>query len=166
MLNSVQLYMKGLLDGLVLPIPEAGTLTAVIAPPDVADPTDPMVYVWGATVNERRKASPRAKPGNPSSGGFKEILYKMDLWLFFPEAADDPLADSLFPVVIDAVAAVLRNTQIGVILTDPQTGAQSTVLVVGEDIAIDYAPARASADQRYLIYMARLIVDLKESIQA
>lgn len=162
----MQQYVKGLLDGLALPMAELGTLTAYIAPPTPGDQSEPLCYVWGAHAAEKRQTMPRAQPGNLASGGFKVTTHELQLWLYHAEPNDDPSADSLFPVVIDAVCKVLRNTAIQVTLTDSVTGEQSTLLEIGEDIEIGYEPARTLSDQRYMQYEALLVVPVREKVQA
>ncbi|MBT8160992.1 MULTISPECIES: hypothetical protein [Arthrobacter] len=165
-LNATQLYVKGLLDGLTLPIAELGTLEAHVSYPNPLDQVTPLCFIWGAMGDEKRHTMPRAQPGNLSTGGFKDTAYDIDLWIFHAELADDPNADSLFPVVIDAVRKVLRNTQLMAQLTDSVTGEKSTIKKIGENIKIDYMPARALEDQRMLQYECRMIVSVVEAIQA
>lgn len=165
-LNAIQSYVKGLLNGITLPFPQDPTLTAYIAPPIPGDEVAPLCYIWGSVVKEKRQTAPRAQPGNLSSGGFKLRSYNLDLWLYAAEASDDPSIDSLFPAVIDAVCRVLRNTQMQIQITDAATGETSTVQAIGEDFQIDYAPVRTLDDQRMSQYMARIIVDITERIQA
>ena len=165
-LNAVQQYVKGLLNGLALPMSELGPLTAYIAPPSPGDESEPICYIWGAHASEKRQTMPRAQPGNLGSGGFKVTTYELQVWIYHAEPNDDPSADSLFPVVIDAVRKVLRNAAIQVALTDSVTGEQSTLLEIGEDIEIGYEPARALSDQRYMQYEALLVVPVKEKVQA
>lgn len=165
-LNATQLYVKGLLDGLVLPIAELGALEAHVSYPNPLDQITPLCFIWGAIGLEDRHTMPRAQPGNLSSGGFKDTAYDIDLWLFHAELSDDPNADSLFPVVIDAVRRVLRNTQMMVKLTDSVTGETSTIKKIGERIKLDYMPMKALEDQRMVQYECRLIVSVVEAIQA
>lgn len=165
-LNSMQLYVKNLLDGAQLPL-NLGTLTAFITPPDPGEGTDPVVYVWGSIADERRQTMPRHKPGNYSTGGFKEINHVIDLWLVYCVYAEDELVDSLYPAVIDAVCAVLRDTGMPTpLIVDQITGQGSYIQAIGEHITWDYAPVHSLADQRMLRYTARITVDVLEIIQA
>jgi hypothetical protein len=166
-LNAVQTYVKSLIDGLQLPFAQEGTLTVHISPPNPGDDqTTPVAYVWGAIGHERRTAGPRASHGQLNTGGIKHSQWQAEVWLYYAEQADDPDADSLFPAVIDAVCAIFRNTPMPTPITDPTTQAQSTVLAIGEDISIDYAPVRALAEQGYIQYEARIMLTLIESFQS
>lgn len=165
-LNSVQTYLKGVLNGLALPF-GSPNLTAMITPPDPGDGMLPAVYIWGSTGEEARQTMPRAKPGLPSTGGFKVILYRVDCWLIWFGDAENANADSAFPAVIDVVTNQLRTTLMPVLnLVDPVTSGTSNLLAVGENIDVDYAPVHATEDQRYLCYTARVICEIKEQIQA
>lgn len=164
-LNAVQLYLKGILNGLALPS-DLGTLTAFITPPSPDYVSDPVIYIWGSTQVETRQTMPRAKPGQPATGGFKRIQHEVDAWLIWFGQADDTTADSQFPMVIDAVNAAVRNVLMPVSLTDPTTGAPYTILAVGEHIRTDYAPVHQVEDQRWYCYNARHIFSITELIQA
>jgi hypothetical protein len=164
-LNAVQQHMKGLLDQLVLPL-DMGILNAFITPPDPGDGTQAAVYIWGSTGDEKRQTMPRARPNLLSTGGFKVIVHSLDLWLIWFGSAEDPSADSQFPLVIDSVTKVLRNTLMPVDITDPDTGDLSSILAIGEDLKWDYAPVHSVEDERWLVYTARVIATIKEKLQA
>lgn len=165
-LNSMQQYVKGLLDGAQLPL-NLGTLQVFITPPDPGDGTEPTVYIWGSIANERRQSMPRHQPGSYSTGGFKLIDHAIDLWLTFCGYADDEMVDSQFPIVIDAVCAILRDTLMPKInVIDEVTGQLSDILSIGEKISWDYAPVRSLDDQRMLRFTSRIVLELTEKIQA
>jgi hypothetical protein len=168
-LNTVQTYLKGVLNGVIMPL-DLGTLDAVIAPPNPEDDVvNPMAYIWGSRGAERRESVPRAVPGDLSTGGWKILEHDVDIWLVWFGAADDQFADQQFPSVIDAVCAVLRNVAIldqTQHATDPVTGQQSDLLNVGENLSWEYAPVKAVADQRYLRYDAQIGVSITEYFQA
>lgn len=168
-LVTIQTYLKGVLNGVILP-QSLGTLEAVISPPNPNDDViNPMAYIWGGRGDESRKTVPRAQPRDLATGGHKTIDHDVDIWLVWFGAADDPQADFQFPSVIDAVCAVLRNvplldqTQSAV---DPVTGQQSDLLDVGERLSWEYAPVRAVADQRYFRYDAQISASIQEWFQA
>lgn len=167
-LNTVQHYLKGILDQTMLPL-DLGVLNAYIQPPNPGDGTEPGIYIWGSRGNEGRMTVPRAKPGNLATGGQKGIDHNVDTWLVWLGPANDPQQDVLFPAVVDTVMAVLRNTPIldgTQYAPDPVTGQLSQLLDVGERMEWEYSPVRAVADQRYLRYDARITVNITEIIQA
>lgn len=162
----MQLYVKGLLDGLVLPLGQ-GNLQAFITPPNPGDSLDPVVYIWGSRGEERRRSMPRAQPGFFSTGAFKFITHHLDLWLVWCGYSDDEQSDSAFPAVMEAVMAALRNTQMQVLnVIDEVTGATSDIAFIGEEIDYEYAPVQSLSAQQMLRYLARLSVKIVEKIQA
>jgi hypothetical protein len=164
-LNTIQTYVKSIINGAELPL-GLGVLQAFITPPDPGESLDPTIYIWGSVAHEKRQTMPRHQPGNYSSGGFKWIDHTLDLWLVFCAYADDNGVDSQFPAAIDAVMAILRDTQMQVPVFDPVTGMKSTIEMIGESMTWDYAPVHSLEDQRMLRYTARITVDVKELIQA
>lgn len=165
-LNAVQLHVKGLLDGLVLP-GDLGTLTAYITPPSPDYVDQPVIYIWGSTQQERRRTAPRSQHGNLSTGGFKQVTHRVDAWLLWFGQPDEPGVDNLFPLAIDAVNARIRNAPMPVLgLTDPITGAVSNIDSIGENIDTDYAPVHQLDDQTWYAYNARHTFEIVEKIQA
>jgi len=154
-LNSVQLLVKSTLDGLQFPITEQGTLTAYIAPPNPDNIDGPIVHIWGGVSDEKRRTMTRPV-------GNKSISYEIDLWIYFAEELDDSLSDSLFPVILDTIALKLRTMTMPLTITDPNTGVSSNIVSIGEDMKTDYAPARTNTNQSFMIYMARMVLDIDE----
>lgn len=167
---TVQSYLRGVLDGIPLPL-GAGALDAVITPPNPDDDAGAKAtaYIWGSHGVESRLTVPRAQHGNLATGGDKQTAHNVDVWLIWFGQAPAPNVDSQFPSIVDAVLAVLRNvpmldqTQHAV---DPVTGQLSNLLNVGENMSWEYAPVRATADQRILRYDAQITVEVIEIFQA
>jgi len=144
-INSVQLYAKGLLDGLPLPVAMGGpagaggdVLTALVTPPVVDYRTTPRAYIWGSTGYEDASTMP-----SPSS--FKKVTHKLDIWITcFASINDFAGQDSVFPSVLEAVMQKLRSTPKPVEgLLDTETGRTSDLLNFGQHLTWDYAPVRA-----------------------
>lgn len=167
-LNSVQLFVRDVLDQMLLPL-QLGNLAAYITPPDQGDGTVPGAYVWGSAGNESRRATPRAQPNNLPSGAWKCAEHHFDVWLIWIGTIEDPDVDMQFPIIIDAVMAKLRNTPLldmqGV-LTDPVNGAVSHLLNLGEDMSWVYSPVRALNDQRLRRYDGQITCTAEEWFQA
>jgi hypothetical protein len=155
-LNAVQLYVKQQLSGLQLPLTAQGQLQAFISPPNPNKIDQmPLCYIWGATTSE----APRAT-------GYQQVMYNVDLWLYWVDDADDQIADSNFPVIIDAVTSTLRalKTVTGTKFTDPQTGQQSDIISVGRKMKTDYYPVKSLNVETMMLYLARIIVQVEEWI--
>lgn len=167
-LNTVQLHLQSILDQQPLPF-QLGLLTAYIQPPNPGDGTNATAYVWGSRGSERRRTVPRADAGNLATGGDKTINHDCDVWLVWFGEADTPGAGVQFPVIVDATMAILRNTALiqgTQYVTDPVTGQTSQLLDIGERMTFEYAPVRATADQRWLRYDAQITVSVEEWFQA
>jgi hypothetical protein len=167
-LNTIHHYLKGLMDGTVVP-GTAGTIEAFIAPPDPETEPTPKVYIWGATGKEERQAGPRVpESGDLAQAGWKEFNHTVDLWLvwFSDEETDAPVMDYAFPAVVDILLKVLRESPDPVMVKDPLTGMDSELLDIGEEIDVEMYPPRAVSDQRTLRYDAKMQLKIMEVFQS
>lgn len=169
-LNSIQHYVQGLLDGLVVQdgIP---AMKAYITPPTVDTMDGPRAYVWGGRMRGRRQTAPRVgTPAAIDSGqsGFKRLDWTVDVFLNYEMNPDVPFAtlDSDFPLIIDAVLAKTWTTTMPTFITDPITGVESQVLAIGEDFDLEYPPERSPNTLRMLYYTARIGLEIYEAVQA
>jgi len=177
-LNSVQHYVQGLLDGLVIQdgIPP---LKAYITPPTVDTLDGPRAYVWGGRMRGRRQSGSRVgTPASINSGqsGYKRLDWTVDVFLSYEMNPDVPATDldSDFPLIIDAVMARTWTTAmpifidpLGVPAPNPVGGvAYSQILAIGEDFDLEYPPERAPNTLRMLYYTARLGLEIYEAVQA
>jgi len=167
-INTVQGYLQGALNGMTLPL-NLGTLAAYVLPPVPGDGGIPTAYIWGSRGVEDRLATPRAAHGAPTTGGTKELVHQVDVWLVWHGSTEHPQASLQFPAIVDAVLATLRNLPIldaQAHATDPATGALSQLMDCGESMGWEYGPAHATEDQRMLRFDAQITVTLHENIQA
>lgn len=170
-LASVLAYVKGILDGLPMPGPNAQNMAAYITPPDPnVEARPPTAYVWVPIGRESRNpeqggAIPRnTGPGTPA--GWKPIQHTIDVFIDWFQADDDPQADSIFPGIVDAVMLALRTSQDSASLTDPyDPNITSTLYDLGEEIEY-HTDFSALADQAYNRYQALLRCSCYELIQA
>lgn len=169
-LNSVQTYVKGLLDGLVIQdgIP---ALKAYITPPVLDTLDGPRAYVWGGRMRGRRQSAPRVgTPAALNSGqsGFKRLDWTVDVYLNYEMNPDVPAAtlDADFPLIIDAVLTKTWTTTMPLFITDPITGVQSQILQIGEEFDLEYPPEKAPSTLRMLYYTCRIGLDIYEAVQA
>lgn len=161
-LNSIQLYLQSILDG--LPIPgSTTTLEAQITPPVTQDLDGPIAFVWGGSMRTVRQTGPR---GNPGKAGFKHQQWDADVWLVYLTNPDDPELDQEFPLIVDAILAQLWSTPEPLFITDPTTGLNTQLLSVGEEYRLEYAQVHTPATLRMLYYTAHLTVSLYEAVNA
>lgn len=167
-LVSMQTYCRDLLDGTSMPLGLA-PLKAYITPPNPGVAEQPTLYIWDAEGEELRESMPRAKPGAAflTTGAFKFLQHKIEMYVTMVDYSDDVQVDSNFPACVDAVLAVLRNTQMPVLnRIDPVTGGVSDVTMIGERMRWRQGVPRSLQDQRMLWYVCWLQIDLVEKIQA
>ena len=158
-LNSVQLFVQGLLDGLAIP-GTTQTLEAYITPPTVDEMDSPKAYVWGGRLRGNRQSMPRGQ-------GFKRLNWSVDVWLAYETSPDSATVDQEFPLIVDAVMNAVWTTPMNdVFITDPTTGVRSQILAIGEDFDFEYPPERVPATMRMVYYAARLGLNVYEAVQA
>ena len=133
MLNSVQHYVKGLLDN--LPTLMTEPIKAYVQPPQLADAAGgPVAYVWGGRLNVSRQTAPRIR-------GQQNFNWDVSVAVTQAFDQDAPNLESAFPLVLDQIMATVATTPLqvkGVWLTDPDTGVQTQLLSIGEHFSLDY----------------------------
>jgi hypothetical protein len=166
-LNSTQLAIKGLLDGLVVP-GNKRTLEAYITPEDPRSEDNPAAYIWPTAGNEDRQAVPRvgADTLHPAQAGWKTLTHQLNIWLTWFNDESDPNADISFPAVVDVVMYTLRSTANPWVVSDPLTGLQSQLIDVGERMSYRLGGVRTTADQRWNRYDAELTLTIIEELQS
>jgi hypothetical protein len=160
-LNSVQQYVKGLLNGMTIPGPTgmpSTTLTAWVTPPVYENLNGPRAHVWGGRKRVTRQTAPRGP-------GFRHYAWTIDIYLVHLANPNDTGVDQAFPLLVDAVEAQLGSTPMGAFITDPTTGVKSQVLEIGEDWETDVSPIHTPASNRMLYYTARIGMDIYEAVQ-
>lgn len=175
MLNSLQLYVHSIIDGLVIPS-TTEPLQAYITPPNIEDLDGPRAYVWGGRLRGRRQTAPR---GGAGQAGFKRLDWVLDVYLSYLTTPDSADIDQQFPLIVDAIMAATWAVQMPLII-DSQgqriptgTGAtqilppgSSQILSIGEDFELEYPPERNPGNLRMLYYTCRLGLDIYEAVQA
>jgi len=173
-LASTMAYVKGLLDGTKCP-GQSRFIRAYVAPPDPeTNNREPHAYIWTSRGNERRATGPRgAAPANTrgqyvqtAPAGWKTLSHSIDIYLTWFDDNSDPQGDSTFPFVVDIVLAVLRTTQMPILITDPGTGQKSQLVTLGRDMSWEYMPIKATASQRMWRLDALITAPTEEWIQA
>ena len=167
-INSAQLYIMGLIDG--LPVNGGLSIEAHITPPDPeTDYTDPHAYVWpaeGEETRDPRKGGTIPRATSPGSfSGTKSIDHIMDIFLVWFAANDDPEADTWFPSMVDVIMGALRVAPTPAVVQDPYTNASSQMINVGERMSYKVAIS-AVADEAFNRYDALITVHMNELFNA
>src|SRR5262245_46331134 len=112
---TVETYLQGQLDGLVLPLGMASLLAYVLPPISDDDGSGAVAYVWGGAGDETRKHSagsvPRARHNDLSTGGNKTLTHRVSVWLTYFGDRESETIGWEFPAILDAVMARLRNVE-------------------------------------------------------
>jgi len=171
-INTTQVYVSELLNGLTWPITNLPALQCQITPPDPnVDANVPQAYVWPSRGRENRNPAhggtiPRATTSPNSAAGLKTQQHRLDVYLVWFGQDDDPDADTLFPGMVDWVMEKLRlSPDTTPVLLDPWTNRESYLIDVGE--VMDYQiTLRALVDQRYNRYDALITLVINEVFAA
>jgi hypothetical protein len=167
MLDSVQRYARGLIDGAPMPPGVPGPLTAWITPPATEKMSAPRAYVWGGKLRAARQTAPRG-------AGFMKFSWTVDLWVAYMSTPDAARAAEPFPKITDTVLKVFMTTPMplfidaaGVPVGPNATSAGDTQITsIGESFTGDYPPERSVAGPRMLWYVQQFGIDVDEVVQA
>lgn len=167
MLGSVQLYCKGLLDGLQMPQGVPGPMIARITPPVVEKISAPKAYVWGGRVASARQTAPRGP-------AFRKFPWTVDVWLAYMDTPDNALETEPFPRVVDAVMLAFMTAVMPVWIDaggnpvgpNASSATDTQIQAIGERFDLEYPPERTVAAQRQLWYVAHLGVEVLEVVQS
>ena len=146
-LASTVNYLKDYLNGLEWQFTNLtsppGPLQAYITPPNPnVLASMPSAYLWFNRGTEARDGAkygagtvPRASyPGGPS--GTKAIEHTVPVYVVWDGGSPtDPVVNSLFPGMVDAIMAALRVAPDPALITDPWTGQQTQLVDIGERIS-------------------------------
>ncbi len=156
-LTATQSYVQGLLQGLVGAY-NGAPLEAWVDPP-VADASaeTPQAYILAAEGEGVRQTMAY------TAGFYRDVhqVYVYLEWMMPPNSTNGNLA---FTNLIDTVVAKIRTSYTGAIeITDPATGLQSQLLVIGDKIRWRYLPQRnvGESGQEWLDYAAQLTFEVQ-----
>lgn len=163
-LNSVQQYVKGLIDTAAIVIDDGiPILDCWIVPPTIQNMAGPHCYVWGGRVNPSRQTMPRGV-----MAGFKKYPWLIDIYLVFETVANreqNPNLDNQFPILVDAVTNMLSATEMPKVITDPQTGQYSQIQHIGESWSLNYPVERTPRTMKMNWFSACITMDVLEVVQ-
>lgn len=170
-INTTQIYINNLLNGLVWPFTNVPPLASQITPPDPnVEANIPQAYVWPSRGKENRDPRrggtiPRATgPNSPS--GLKTQTHRLDVYVVWWGQDDDPDSDSLFPGMVDWIMETLRLApDTTPVLLDPWTNRESYLIDIGEDMNYELT-VRATADERFNRYDALITCVISEVFAA
>ena len=160
MLNSVLQHVKGIIDGLPVPL-QSDPLTAHVVPP----PMEPLpgngaiAYITLASrMQGKRQTMPRG-------AGFTRPEWPVGVTLDFETLPAGPNVEQAFYVMADAVLAALWAAAMPVMITDPATGIQSQLLAIGEDYSVQLAHVVSTAQGRLYLFRGQIVTTVREATQ-
>lgn len=156
-LNAVLQHVKGVVNGLQIPLQQK-TLTAAIVPPPIEPASGVLGYVTPGRMTGKRQTSPRGP-------GFTEPRWPVDVTLDLETLPTDANLEQVFPVAVDAVLAAIWADTMPVFITDPTTGIKTQMLAIGEDYGYDPADWRTTAQGRLILFRGRISFTVKEAFQ-
>jgi len=167
MLDSLQFYVKGLIDGLAMPPGVPGPLTAWITPPVTEKIASPRAYVWGGRLKGGRQTAPRGR-------GMMRLNWTVDVYVAYMSTPDKAMQEEPFPKVTDAILWTFMTTTMPLFIDaagNPmgpnQVNATDTqIQAIGESFDSDYPPERTVSGPRMLFYVQRMGIDVMEVVQA
>lgn len=167
MLDSVQQYCKGIIDGMPLPGVVPGPLTAWITPPVTEKISAPRAYVWGGRLRGRRQTAPRGR-------GMMRLDWTVDVYVAYMSTPDKALQNEPFPKITDAILWQFMTTVMPVFIDvngipmgpNQVNPADTQIQAIGESFDSDYPPERTVSGPRMLWYVQRMGIDVVEVVQA
>lgn len=170
-INTTQVYINNLINGLVWPFTGVPALQSQITPPDPnVEANIPQAYVWPARGTESRNPKmggtiPRAT-SDTSPSGLKAQRHRLEIFLIWWGQDDDPDSDTLFPGMVDTIMDTLRvSPDTTPVLNDPWTNRQSYLIDVGENMDYEIT-IRSLIDERYNRYDALITCNIYEIFAA
>lgn len=159
------------LNGLTVPgVSELGAAKADVAFPvgaQDADPMTPLLFVWeGAPLKERRKTMPRNQDGNVATAGDKRLTHQVAVFVILTMPDAGARNCQIYLELVEEVAKTLRLSQINVPLTNPDTGQQSTLLLIGEVIEAQISVPRQLKNQKIVQFRASVTTEAWENLKA
>lgn len=163
-MNSVQLYIKSVINGIALPTTPGTDLTVWIAPPAVNPDAGAgaQAFVWGADGDAKRKTM--GQRGTLINGSFRGAVHELDVWLTWYQDLTQDNVDSEFPACCDTVRYTIERSPYQVpSLLDTTTGYVSDVYDIGDTNNWQYGSWKAVAPQSSLVACSwRLRLTVKE----
>jgi hypothetical protein len=167
LLASIQCYVKGILDGLPVPVQGVPPLTAWITPPALEQADGPRAYVWGGSVAIGRQTAPRGP-------GFKRWPWTVDVWLVYLTTPDDGLGTEPMPSIIDTVLTAFGATVMPLFIDasgspvgpNATSATDTQILSIGETMRLQYPPEKMSGPMQMLWYTSLISLDVLEVVQS
>lgn len=156
-ITAAQNYVQEQLQGLVGSYNNAPLEAWVDPPVAIASAETPQAYILAGEGDGVRQTM------GGVSGYYRDThqIYVYLEWMMLPNLPNGNLA---FTNLVDTVIKTIRTNYTGAILiTDPSTGLQSQLLVIGDKLHYRYLPQRnvGEGGQEYLDYVAQVTFEVQ-----
>ncbi len=159
-ITACQNYVQSLLQGMTSVLSNE-PLEAWVDPPTPGSAETPQAYILSADGDGRRQTMAATAGYYVDTHQIKVFLE----WMMPPGSQNGNLA---FTNLIDTAIKTIRQSYTGAILiTDPVTGDQSQLLVIGDSLTYKYLPQPALGEggEGWLDYIAQVTFEVKEKTQ-
>jgi hypothetical protein len=159
-ITACQNYLQTLLQGMTTPLSPT-PMEAWLEPPVPTTAEVPQAYILAAEGNLKRQTMGGLM-------GYYEDTHQIYVYLEWMLPPGTTNGNQAFTNLIDTVIATVRASYTGAIfITDPVTGLQSQLLVIGDRLAYKYLPPPnlGEGQQEYLDYVAQITFEVKEKTQ-
>ena len=122
---------------------------AWVRPPTFVFLTTPQIFIWAGDWTDERHTMPRLL------GGQRRAIHQLTVWLQCATSSSGDVAKGnaiAFPYLIEAALKTLRSVPIPIPLTDPATGATSTLQSIGETFRVKHPVPMAANPQSDIIW--------------
>lgn len=151
-LTAVQSYVQSQLQGLVGAYNNTPLEAWVEAPPGTTSAETPQAYILAAELDGKRQTM-------AGTAGYYQDVLQVYVYLEWMMAPGLPNGNLAFTNLIDTAISTIRTNYTGAIfITDPATGDQCQLLVIGDKLSVRYLPQRSIGEggQEWMDYAAQI----------
>jgi hypothetical protein len=156
-LNSVMQHVKGIVNGIEIPL-QPKPLTARVVPPPVEPLAGPMGWITPGRMTGSRQTMPRGP-------GFTAPVWPVNITLDLLDLSTDPNIEQAYYLMVDAVFMALFTAEMPLFVTDPTTGLKSQLTAVSEDYGFTPGDWVTTANQRTVLFRGQVTATFREKLQ-
>lgn len=159
-ITACQAYLANELQGLTTTLTNA-PLQAYVEPPTPGSADTPLAYILSADGDGKRQTM-------GGLAGYYLDTHQIKVWLEWMIPPGSQNGNQAFTNLIDTVIATVRQNYAGAIfITDPVTGGESQLLVIGDKLSYRYVPQPVLGEdqQGWIDYVAQITFEVQEKTQ-
>jgi hypothetical protein len=156
-LNAVLQHVKGVINGITIPLQQK-PLNAQVVPPPMEPLSGPMAWITPGRMRGGRQTMPRGP-------GFTGPEWLIDVTLDLLDLPTDSNIEQVFPLAVDAVLYALWADTMPTFITDPTTNLRTQLLAIGEEYEFEMGDWVTTANGRMMLFRGRVSTTVKEAAQ-